>query len=144
MAKPEARAGADRLALYDALLATNPAIVRKGAAMPYTSVNGNMFSLLTADIRTLALRLPAPARDDFLKTHKTTLCVQYGAVMPDYMSAFPPPYWRRPGSLRGYLALSYQYACSLKPKATTKKASAKRTATAPRAQAKLSRRSRVR
>ncbi len=40
MARPLARAGADRVALYDAVLARNPAIERKGATMPYTSVNG--------------------------------------------------------------------------------------------------------
>jgi hypothetical protein len=33
------------VAIYDALPATTPGIDREGAAMPYTSVNGNMFSL---------------------------------------------------------------------------------------------------
>ncbi len=141
MAKPEARAGADSLALYDALLATNPAIVRKGAAMPYTSVNGNMFSLLTAD-GTLALRLPAPARDAFLKKHKTTLCVQYGAVMTEYVCV-PAALLAKTQQLAKDLALSYEYACSLKPKATTKKKSAKRAA-APRGRAVVPRQSRVR
>jgi hypothetical protein len=37
---------ADRLALYDKLIATMPEIERKGAANPYTSHNGHMFSLL--------------------------------------------------------------------------------------------------
>jgi hypothetical protein len=37
---------ADQLALYDKLIATHPEIERKGAANPYTSLNGHMFSLL--------------------------------------------------------------------------------------------------
>ena len=118
MARPFARPGADRLALYDALLATNPAIERKGATMPYTSVNGNMFSLLTAD-GTLALRLPTSDREAFLKKYKTTLCEQYGAVMKEYVRV-PPMLLPNTRQLSKYLALSYQYARSLKPKPTTK------------------------
>jgi TfoX/Sxy family transcriptional regulator of competence genes len=123
MTKPAARAGADRLALYDAVLATNPDIERKGAAMPYTSVNGNMFSLLTAD-GTLALRLPTREREAFLKKYKTTLCVQYGAVMKEYVSV-PASLLANTRQMAKYLALSYEYARALKPKATTKRKPAK-------------------
>ena len=123
MTNPVARAGAERLALYDALLATNPAIARKGAAMPYTSVNGNMFSLLTAD-GTLALRLPPSAREAFLKKYKTTLCEQYGSVMTEYVSV-PATLLPKTQQLAKYLTVSYEHARSLKPKATTKKKPAK-------------------
>jgi TfoX/Sxy family transcriptional regulator of competence genes len=119
MKKPLPRAGLDRLALYDALLATIPAIERKGATMPYTSVNGNMFSLLTAD-GTLALRLPTAEREAFLKKYKTTLCVQYGAVMKEYVSV-PAALLANTRQLAKYLAVSHEYARSLKPKPTTKK-----------------------
>ena len=34
---------ANKVALYEKLLATIPEIERKGADNPYTSVNGNMF-----------------------------------------------------------------------------------------------------
>jgi hypothetical protein len=37
---------ANKVALYDKLIATNPKIERKGAANPYTSLNGHMFTLL--------------------------------------------------------------------------------------------------
>jgi TfoX/Sxy family transcriptional regulator of competence genes len=127
MAKPLARASADRVALYDALLATNPAIERKGAAMPYTSVNGNMFSLLTAD-GTLALRLSTSDREAFLKKYKTTLCQQYGAVMKEYVRV-PATLLPKTRELAKYLALSYQYARSLKPKPTTKRKPATQRAT---------------
>ncbi|MEO8229338.1 MAG: hypothetical protein ABI628_06195 [Chloroflexota bacterium] len=39
---------AERLQLYDRLIAAVPGVVRKGASMPYTSVNGHMFSYLYA------------------------------------------------------------------------------------------------
>jgi TfoX/Sxy family transcriptional regulator of competence genes len=123
MARPLARASPDRVALYDALLATNPAIERKGATMPYTSVNGNMFSLLTAD-GTLALRLSTSDREAFLKRYKTTLCEQYGAVMKEYVSV-PATLLQNTQQLAKYLALSYQYARSLKPKPTTMRKPAK-------------------
>ena len=48
---------ADKLELYDQLIATNPKIQRKGAANPYTSLNGHMFSYLNPS-GSLALRLP--------------------------------------------------------------------------------------
>jgi hypothetical protein len=61
----------DAVALYDKLIATNPEIVRKGDANPYTSLNGNMFTLLHQS--RLAIRLPEDEREKFLKKYKTTL-----------------------------------------------------------------------
>jgi len=47
MAKANPKQYAASLALYEKLVATNPKVERKGATMPYTSLNGHMFSLLT-------------------------------------------------------------------------------------------------
>ena len=58
-------AASDKVALYDQLIATNPKIERKGDANPYTSVNGNMFTLLHQS--RLAIRLPEDEREKFLK-----------------------------------------------------------------------------
>jgi hypothetical protein len=124
MSKSVPKAPAESVALYEALLATNPEIKRKGATMPYTSVNGNMFSLLTPD-GTLALRLPAPDREAFLKRHDTTLCEQHGAVMKEYVRV-PPSLLKNTRGLAKYLDVSYRYACSLKPKPTTKRTTAKK------------------
>jgi hypothetical protein len=124
MSKSVPKAPAESVALYDVLLATNPAIQRKGATMPYTSVNGNMFSLLTAD-GTLALRLPAGEREGFLKRYETTLSVQYGVVMKEYVRV-PPSLLQNTRALAKYLEVSYLYACSLKPKPTTTKQSTKK------------------
>jgi hypothetical protein len=37
------------VALYEALIATHPEFERKGKSSPYTSINGNMFTILSAD-----------------------------------------------------------------------------------------------
>ena len=124
MARSAPKAPAEAVALYEAVLATNPEIVRKGATMPYTSVNGNMFSLLTPE-GILALRLPEAEREAFLKRYETSLVVQYGAVMKEYISV-PPALLKNTNELAKYLELSYRYACSLKPKPTTKKTAAKK------------------
>ncbi len=82
---------AEKQALYDKLLATNPKIERKGAANPYTSLNGHMFTLLNP-AGTLALRLPKKEREEFLKKYKTTLFAESSAA-PSVALLFP--HWRQ-------------------------------------------------
>ena len=105
--------------LYDKLIATIPEIKRKGAANPYTSLNGNMFTLLHQSSR-LAIRLPQDKREEFLKRYKTKLFEAYGAVMEEYV-AVPASILKNTKELQEYLASSYEYAKTLKPKATKKK-----------------------
>lgn len=109
----------DKVVLYDQLIAAIPEIKRKGAANPYTSLNGNMFTLLHQSSR-LAIRLPQDKREEFLKKHKTTLFMAYGAVMEEYV-AVPDSLLNHTKELQKYLALSYEYAKTLKPKPTKKK-----------------------
>ena len=124
MAKADPKQYAESLALYEKLVANNNKVERKGATMPYTSLNGHMFSLLTRE-GWLALRLPSDARETFLKTYKTKLCVQYGTVMKEYVQV-PDALLKKTQELRKYFDLSYGYVGSLKPKPTTKKAGAKK------------------
>jgi hypothetical protein len=42
----------EKVRLYEALIATLPGVERKGAALPYTSLNGNMFSILSPSLTT--------------------------------------------------------------------------------------------
>ena len=104
--------------LYDKLIATNPKIERKGAANPYTALNGNMFTLLHQS--RLAIRLPKDERERFLKKHKTTLFEAYGTVMQEYV-AVPDSLLEDTKELKKYLDLSFEYAKTLKPKPTKKK-----------------------
>src|SRR5258706_16065310 len=96
---------AARLALYEKLVATNPKVERKGATMPYTSLNGHMFSLLTRE-GWLALRLQSEVREAFLKKYQTKLCVQYGTVMKEYVQV-PDALLKKTQELRKYFDQSY-------------------------------------
>lgn len=114
------KSGKASLDIYEKLIATVPEIERKGAANPYTSLNGNMFTLLHQSER-LAIRLPKDKRQEFLKKHKTELFEAYGTVMKEYV-AVPESLLKDTKELGKYLKFSYEYAKSLKPKATKKKA----------------------
>jgi hypothetical protein len=105
--------------LYKALVATNPRIERKGDTMPYTSLNGHMFSVHHKD-GTVALRLPEDERTAFLRKYKTTLASQYGSVQPEYV-VVPDALLAKTQELKRFFDLSYAYVASLKPKPTAKK-----------------------
>jgi hypothetical protein len=108
------------LALYEALIATHPEIERKGASNPYTSLNGNMFTILSPD-GSVGIRLAQADRDAFMQQYGTGLHEAHGRVMKEYV-AVPNELLARTGELAAYLAKSYEYAKTLKPKPTTRKA----------------------
>jgi hypothetical protein len=100
---------------YEKLVATIPDVERKGATVPYTSVNGNMFSYLSKEGK-LELRLPSGEREAFLKKYKAQLCSAYGKVQPEYVEV-PDSLLPKIAELKKYFGLSYEYVRSLKPKA---------------------------
>jgi hypothetical protein len=118
MAKPAA-VPSEKLKLYEKLVATNPTVELKGATVPYTSLNGHMFSYLGKEGK-LALRLPAPEREAFLKKYKAKLCEAYGRVQPEYVEV-PDALLSSTRELKKFFDLSCEYVGSLKPKPTTKK-----------------------
>jgi hypothetical protein len=75
MAKSAKAAPRDELELYEKLGASVPGVDRKGDTVPYTSLNGNMFSYLSKS-GTLALRLPDGEREAFIAKYDTRLCQQ--------------------------------------------------------------------
>ena len=107
---------ADKITLYEKIVAQFPEVERKGDNVPYTSYNGNMFSYLYKDGR-MALRLPAKALEDFLKEHKTKLMDAYGVVQKEY-AVVPDKLLADARAMKKYFAVSYDYVKSLKPKAT--------------------------
>ena len=111
---------AEKIALYEKLVAALPGVERKGADNPYTSLNGNMFSLLLSPDGRLALRLPKDEREQFLKKYKTGLFEAYGAVMKEYV-AVPDELLTKTKELQKYFALSHAYAKTLKAKPSRKK-----------------------
>src|SRR5580658_8657888 len=104
----------DALALYEKLVATNSGVEIKGATVPYTSVNGHMFSYLSKQGK-LALRLPAGERDAFLKKYSAKLCDAYGVVQEEYVEV-PDALLASTRELKKFFDSSYAYAASLKPK----------------------------
>ncbi len=117
MAKPTAGGvPLEKLELYKKLVATNPKIEQKGATVPYTSVNGHMFSYLSKDGK-LALRLPTEEREAFLKKYKAKLCEAYGSVQPEY-DEVPDTLLSSTRELKKFFDRSYEYVSSLKPKPT--------------------------
>ena len=122
--KKEAGYYANKLAIYEKVVAADPSIERKGDTMPYTSLNGNMFSLLGKD-GSLGFRLSKKDREEFLDKFKSGLMEQYGAVMKEYV-LIPDKLLNSPKELKKYFELSYAYAKTLKPKPTSKTKAAKK------------------
>jgi hypothetical protein len=115
-----ARVPAIRLEQYDRLIATQSGAERKGATLPYTSLNGHMFSFLT-ESGTLALRLPRGDREAFLERYGTTLHEAHGRVMTEYVTV-PDSLLADTDQLVPYFGASYAYVAALKPKPTRRKA----------------------
>jgi len=102
------------LELYDRLVATIPNLERKGDTVPYTSLNGHMFSYL-GKTGELALRLPETEREAFLKKYKTRLCELYGVVQKEYVMV-PESLLKNLMELQPYFHASHSYVAKLKPK----------------------------
>jgi TfoX/Sxy family transcriptional regulator of competence genes len=109
----------EKVDLYNKLIATNPKIERKGATMPYTSHNGNMFTILYKD-GTVGIRLGEKERNEFIKKYKTKSPEQYGVVLKEYVLV-PDKLLENTKELKKYLDLSFEYVKTLKVKPTKKK-----------------------
>ena len=120
MPKPTPHPHHDKLLLYEKLVATNPLAAIKGAAVPYTSFNGNMSSYLSKEGK-LELRLPPDERESFLKKYKAKLCEAYGIVQTEYVEV-PDSLLGKTAELKKYFDLSVDYVNSLKAKPTRKAA----------------------
>jgi TfoX/Sxy family transcriptional regulator of competence genes len=107
----------ERIALYNQLVESHSGAERKGDTVPYTSLNGNMYSYLSND-GFLALRLGKANREAFLEKYKTTLVYAYGIIQKEYVTV-PDSLLQNIDEMKTYFDLSYQYASSLKPKPTT-------------------------
>jgi hypothetical protein len=104
----------EKLDLYKKLIESNPEIELKGAAVPYTSFNGHMFSYFEKDGK-FGLRLPEKIRDEFLKKYKTTLFISYGIVKKEFVLV-PDKLLKNTKELKPYFDISFEYVKSLKAK----------------------------
>lgn len=104
---------------YDRVIATVEGVERKGAKMPYTSINGNMSSFLDAGI--LGLRLSKADRERFIAEFGTGLHVSQGHVMKEYVTV-PADLLADTPRLASWFSASWTYVAALKPKPTRRSA----------------------
>lgn len=104
---------AERLAIYDELVARCPDFERKGKKMIYTSANGYMFSILNK-AGEIGIRLPKDQGKRFMEEHDSTEFRSYGSVMRDYVLV-PDHMLEDLDKLSVYLNDSYAYVMSLEP-----------------------------
>ena len=107
-AKPVSTIPPEKEVLYDKVIANNTAIERKGATMPYTSVNGNMFTFLDKDGE-MSIRLSKEDREEFITKYNSKLSVQHGAVMKEYV-VVPDSLLQNTEALKPYIDKSFEYA----------------------------------
>lgn len=100
---------------YAELVATVAGVELKGAKTPYTSMNGNMYSYLGEN--GVALRLPAPAREEFLARYDTTLYHTHGIVQKEYVTV-PAALLTDLAELAPHFRACFEHATTLKPKPT--------------------------
>ena len=112
-------ANQEKLAYYQRLVRSIPEVSCKGDANPYTSVNGHMFSYLHPS-GAMALRLPQPEREAFLRDNEVELFRAYGVVQKEYVTV-PDELLFDVRRIKKYFRLSYDYVSALKPKAKAKK-----------------------
>lgn len=119
MAKKSPYPHQEILTQYEKIVASVPQIERKGATMPYTSFQGNMFSFLNKEGQ-MGLRLAKEELETFLQKHKTERIESHNTVMKEY-ARVPADLFNKTTQMKKYFAQSFAYVQSLKPKPTTRK-----------------------
>lgn len=110
----------DKKALYQQATDTHPEMELKGGKkLPYTSMNGNMYTMMSKDGR-LGIRLGKEDFAKFIEEYDTIPFKNYGATMREYVEV-PDSLLEDTKALAPYMAMSHEYAKILKPKPTKKK-----------------------
>lgn len=109
----------DRIDQYDRLIATVPGAERKGATIPFTSVNGRMVSYLSGT-GSLVLRLPTPDRERFLTEFGATLHEAYGIVQKEFVDV-PDELFAATELVAPWFAAATAHGASQKPKPTMRR-----------------------
>ena len=118
-AKPRPTAPRECVEAYDRLVAAIPDVERKGATMPYTSVNGNMFSYLDAS-GSMAMRLAEADRVEFIERFSTNLHEAHGIVQKEYVTV-PADVLGDTARLLPWFRRSHAYSLTLKAKPTKRR-----------------------
>lgn len=113
----------EKMKSYAKLVATCPDTELKGDTIPYTSLNGHMFSFLSKQ-DVVTLKLPEDEKIEFIEKYKTRMAENYGIVQKQFVEV-PDSLLRKTAELNKYLMISYNYVKGLKPKPTAKKKKSK-------------------
>ena len=118
MAKAENTTDPKVLAAFDAMSAAVPGVERKGAAMPYLSINGNMYALINkADV--IGLRLGKDDLAAFMAVGATPFEGTPGYISKEY-GGVPSAMLKDSKGLKAWFRKSHAYASGLRPKKTTR------------------------
>lgn len=119
MAKPDHIPDPAVLAAFDRMIAGVPGVERKGASLPYVSINGNMYAAISKD-DVIGLRLSEADLSEFLNAHGTQLFEGVpGHFLKEY-AAIPATILWNTEFLQRWFRRSHAYASKLKPKKTTR------------------------
>ncbi len=111
-------ASEETLRLYSDLL-KEVGLEQKGKNMPYTSMNGNMYSFVAKE-GYVAIRLSEDEKEAFMKKYNAGPAISYGATMRGYVHV-PDEMLKNTKELSQYMRKSHEFAKTLKPKPTKKK-----------------------
>ena len=114
MAQAEYQGPADRLELYEELVASVEGVERKGAANPYTSRNGWMTSFIDKEGE-VSIRLGKEEIEAFIDKYDSRTSFQYGREMKDFV-VMPDEMLEDPDLARAWFIKSWEHAGTLKPK----------------------------
>jgi len=109
----------DVLAAYDAMIAGVPGVVRKGATIPYTSINGNMYSSISK-ANVIGLRLGKDDLAAFLAAYDTTLFEALPGFFQKEYVAVPATLFTDIEALHAWFQKSHAFASGLRAKKTTR------------------------
>jgi hypothetical protein len=118
MAKAEPQTDPEVIAAFDAMIAGVPGVERKGAAMPYVSINGNMVAMISkAGI--IGVRLGKDELAAFMAAGGEPFEGTPGFINKEY-GGVPSAMLADRAALKRWFRKSHAYASGLKPKKTTR------------------------
>lgn len=104
---------------FDLIVSMIPEIERKGKGSPYTSINGNMYTMMRKD-GVLGIRLSKDERAKFMETHGSEPFENYGSMIKEYVTV-PEKVLMDTELMVEYLKMSHEYTKTLPKKATKSK-----------------------
>jgi hypothetical protein len=104
----------DRRAVYEEAVERCDGFELKGKSVPYTAVNGHMFSQLSPD-GALGIRFSEEVQERYIAELGTGPFTSYGKALKGYVR-MPDTFWGDPDRLARFLGEAYEYASTLDPK----------------------------